>query len=274
MRSEIESLPNDLLSQATCAVLNNDGKVKGTAWLVSAQGHLLTAGHLLGTNNPSDKVTIAFPEDNPRDARTIQWMYHHKTGSDFAVLKLTSSINRIPLPVCLEKTVTGSFRVRGYGVTLKNQSTGMGIFLGEFDPQDLSENRLFQLRSPELGEQGYSGAAVISDNLQAAVAIQIEATVTARGASRDTVLAMPLYRIALNWEYLYTLEKQNKLLALEKNIEQNLILLRTYEENRRYEDDPLRRRKFDFEINRLKNLIDKDRDDYQAIYSSLDIDPV
>ena len=48
---------------------------------------------------------------------------------------------------------------------------------------------------------------MVSDELQAVVAVQIAATGTATGAERDTVLAMPLYRIAKHWERLETLTK-------------------------------------------------------------------
>ena len=38
---------DELLTQATCAVLI-EGQIVGTAWLVSDEGYLLTAGHVLG----------------------------------------------------------------------------------------------------------------------------------------------------------------------------------------------------------------------------------
>jgi hypothetical protein len=75
----------------------------------------------------------------------------------------------------------------------------VGEFVGPFDPQNSSGYRLFKLSSKELGQGGYSGAAVVSDELQAVVAIQIEATIAKTGAERDTILAMPLYRIAQSW---------------------------------------------------------------------------
>jgi SOS-response transcriptional repressor LexA len=189
--------PDELLAQATCAVVIS-GKVKGTAWLINKEGHLLTAGHVLGQDRdglPSD-IKVKFVQDNPQEARMVRCEFQREIGVDFAVLKLTSRvIDRRPLPISLNRMVTGTFRTRGYGVTLKDQSIGEGEFLGPFDPQDLPSNRLFQLNSTQLGEVGYSGAAIFSDVSQAVVAIQIE-------AKRDTILAMPLYRIAQQWEYL------------------------------------------------------------------------
>lgn len=201
---------DDLLAQATCALLI-DGKVKGTAWLVSDEGHLLTAGHLLGMDKPRDEVEVRFAEDVPREAHRIQWGYQQEMGVDFAVLKLASPLpDRHPLPVSLAKSVTGTFRLHGYGKTLKDRSVGAGEFIGLFDPQNSPGNRLFELDSKQLGEAGYSGAAVFSDELQRVVAVQTEATKAIAGPGRDTILAMPLYRIARQWEPLAPLEGETK----------------------------------------------------------------
>lgn len=197
-----ELSPDILLAQATCAVLI-DGKVKGTAWLVSDEGHLLTAGHVLGTSVSRDEVEVQFSEDVPRKAYRIQWGYQQELGIDFSVLKVADPPeNRQPLPISLERAVSGSFRSHGYGTTLKDQSAAKGEFVGPFDPQNSPGYRLFELCSPGLSEGGFSGAPVFSDNLQAVVAIQIEATKSVTGAGRETILAMPLYRVAQLWEPL------------------------------------------------------------------------
>jgi tetratricopeptide (TPR) repeat protein len=202
MRKRVNLSLDDLLTQATCSVIDKK-KVIGTAWLVSENGHLLTAGHIIGERNPLKSVYIQFPEDHPREAYKIQWSYQPESGDDFAILKLTDlSANRQPLPISLTEKISGSFRLRGYGISLREQSVGTGELVGHFDPQNAPENRLFQLRSQELGEQGYSGAAVFSDIKDAIVAIQIESTTTNVGPGRDTILAMPLYRIAQKWELL------------------------------------------------------------------------
>lgn len=197
---------DEMLAQATCAVLVN-GRVLGTAWLVSAEGHLLTAGHILGISKPIDKVEIQFGEDVPREAYKVQWGYHQEMGIDFAVLKTTHlPIGRVPLPISLKRELAGTFSLIGYGVTLKTQSSGSGEFIGFFDPQNSPGNRLLLLRSAESGEGGYSGAAIFSDELQAVVAVQVEATKAETGPGRDTILAMPLYRIAQHWEQLLQIE--------------------------------------------------------------------
>ncbi len=197
---------DELLLQATCAVVIN-GKLCGTAWLVSIEGHLLTAGHVLGKESPFNEVEVRFAEDIPRKAYKLQWDYQPNTGSDFAVLQLVDPpTDRSPLPISLSKSVLGKLKIRGYGLSLKDQSVGSGEFLGIYDPQDFSGNRLFLVNSKETGEVGYSGSAVFSEELHAVVAIQIEATTAKVGAGRDTVLAMPLYRIGQRWDYLNNLE--------------------------------------------------------------------
>lgn len=62
------------LAQATCAVLR-DGQVAGTAWLVGDEGHLLSAGHVLGTDKPCDEVEVRFAEDIPRKAYKIHLIH-------------------------------------------------------------------------------------------------------------------------------------------------------------------------------------------------------
>jgi len=43
---------DDFLTQATCAVLK-EGQIVGTAWLLSADGYLLTVAHVFGKQEPS-----------------------------------------------------------------------------------------------------------------------------------------------------------------------------------------------------------------------------
>ncbi len=200
----------DLLRHGTCAVLR-EGRPIGTAWLVSREGHLLTAGHVVDSNRSDETVTIRFPEDIPRTAYVTIRGYDPTMGIDFAVLKLERPIEESrPLPITLSREVTGKFRVHGYGTTLVDQSVGRGDFISPFDPQDVTGFRLFQLRSPELGEHGFSGGAVFSEDLQAVVGVQIEATTQNTGAGRDTLLAMPLYRIAHLWNQLERFDRPDR----------------------------------------------------------------
>jgi hypothetical protein len=194
---------DELIAQATCAVLR-EGRVSGTAWLVSAKGHLLSAGHLFVDPNLPEDVEVRFSEQAPRIAHRIISQYDKDTGIDFAVLELKDP-GREPLPIFLAQECKGSFRVQGYGRTLGDRSSGTGQFVGPVDLRNSEAFRLFRLRSQELGEGGYSGAAIFSDELQAVVAIQTEASTEKLGAGRDTVLALPLYRVARLWQPLLQL---------------------------------------------------------------------
>jgi len=170
-KTPMQILSDDFIIQATCAVLV-DGKVKGTAWLVSEEGHLLTAGHLLGTENPRETLEVRFAEDIPLTAHKILWGYQREMGIDFAVLKLANPpVNRRPLPISLSRSVTGTFRLCGYGKTLVDLSIGRGEFLGFYDRQNSPANRLLKLDSKQLGQGGYSGGAVVSGELQAVVTV-------------------------------------------------------------------------------------------------------
>lgn len=207
MRSQNKLSSVALLVQATCAVLVN-GQITGTAWLVSDDGLLVTAGHILGKETPLDTVEIRFPEDAPLRAHKLNWGFQPTMGIDFAILKIDDwQANRQPLPIALSQEVDGEFILRGYGVTFVDQSGGKGTFLGPFDPQNSQSNRMFVLRSSEIGEGGYSGAAVFSEKLGAVVAVQVEATTKKTGPHRDTILSMPLYRIASYWDQLKKLAK-------------------------------------------------------------------
>lgn len=195
---------DDLLSQATCAVLIDDQTV-ATAWLISQEGHLLTAGHVLckkddnseSCENVYDKIQVRFSNDAPRQAYKVQWRFQKEMGVDFALLKLTEiPQGRQPLPISSAESVEGTFRLYGYGTSLPDPATGVGEFVGVVDRQNSPSYRLFRLRSQELAEEGFSGGAVYSEQLNGVVAIQIEAGKSRIGTMRDTVLAMPLYRIA------------------------------------------------------------------------------
>ncbi|MCI5210478.1 MAG: serine protease, partial [Candidatus Electrothrix sp. ATG2] len=190
-----------LIIQATCAVVVN-GKLRGTAWLISNRGQLLTAGHVLGTSNPISTVQVRFSGNiHTLTAHKIVWKYDQERGVDFAVLQLEEELEgRRPLEIQLPDFVPGKFRLYGYGKTLVKMSSGRGDFLGIYD---CGGYPLFKLDSKQIGEGGYSGSAVISDDLQAVVAIHIQATIRATGAERDTVLAMPLYRIPEHWDGVY-----------------------------------------------------------------------
>lgn len=193
-----------LLAQATCAVLIGN-EIVGTAWLASHEGHLLTAGHVLGTEEPLTQVQVQFRGDVPRLAHKIEWLYHDN-GWDFAVLKLNESLPRIPLPIALVQEFHGKFRLRGYGESLeKTQRGGIGEFVCTVSIENSAYNFLFQLNALELRDEGFSGGAVYSEVLGAVVAIQTEKGHSDLGSMSNAVFAMPLYRVAGLWEPLRAL---------------------------------------------------------------------
>lgn len=114
---------DDLLTQATCAVLIGN-EIKGTAWLFGNAGYLLTAGNILGKNNPLDEVLVRFAGDVPRKAHRIQWGYQMQMGIDFAVLKLEAPpAHRQSLPISLGQEANGTFKAHGYHAVLESQAT-------------------------------------------------------------------------------------------------------------------------------------------------------
>ncbi|SRR6266446_603741 len=194
-----EPLPGfeQLLTQATGAVFLG-GQVKGTAWLLDNR-HLMTAGHILGKTDPVDEVEVRFMDDPaPHKATRVDSQYNRDRGIDCCVLELTEAlVGRQPLPISLSGTARGTFHIYGFGTTLVDLSSATGTFVGPYHPQNLTANRLFELETQQAREQGYSGGAIFSDDTRSVVAIQIEGTtVPGSAAHGNTVLAMPMYRIA------------------------------------------------------------------------------
>jgi hypothetical protein len=187
---------DDLLLQATCSICIG-GQLKGTGWLADHKGHILTAGHILGKTTPLETVEVAFLDEGAVPARLVHWRYDHDRGVDCAILAISPPPQRQPLPLSLDRNVSGAVKLFGFGKTLVDLSPGIGEAIGPFHPSNKFANRLFALESHQTREQGYSGAAVYSQELRAIVGIQTEGTTVPGDAPHGTtVLAMPLYRIA------------------------------------------------------------------------------
>ncbi|MDQ2975485.1 MAG: serine protease [Acidobacteriota bacterium] len=192
---------DELLAQAVCAIFVDNSKATG--WLFSEEGHLLTVGHVFPPDAQGTDVEVQFLDDIPRKAHKLYSAYSQQTADDFAILQLEDSAplaNREPLPVAFVPSVKGQWRLQGYGKTLGQQSGGRGEFVGLAQVQNSSDDFFFKLDSKQAGESGFSGSPIFSEELQAVVAIQTEATIADLGAERDTVLAVPLYRIAGRWK--------------------------------------------------------------------------
>lgn len=203
----VASLPPgaDLLTEATCAVLLND-VLKGTAWLVSGEGYLLTAGHIFLGEDAAAEIRVQFLNEGARGAHRLTSVYNPDTGDDFALLKLEDTPpNRRPLPVSLKQKAEGVCTLQGYGKTFYQQTSCEARLAGSYYPQNFSGNRMFVLKLHEPGRAGFSGAAVFNTKSKAVIAMQTG--VAAAGEEGDEMLAMPLYRIAQRWNDLYRLEK-------------------------------------------------------------------
>lgn len=202
MNSSSRSNPQKLLEQATCAIVTDD-QVKGTAWLFTGDGHILTAAHVVGQKKPLERVDVQFFNDTLRSqAVHIDSKYDRVKGIDFAIYKCTQMPGEHkPLPLALtkarmEESIGQPFKLFGYGQTLKSASVGTGVIVGIYYPTNSNNTDMLQLRSLELGEPGYSGGAVFCDHIGAVVGIQTEATDADVPVHENTVLAMPLHRIA------------------------------------------------------------------------------
>jgi hypothetical protein len=203
------SVPDEALIQASCSI-SIGGQLKGTGWLIDEEGHILTAGHALEKLKPADVVQVRFIDDDPVQARLVQCVYDWDRGRDCALLALDAPSHRKPLPLNLARNVSGPVKLYGFGKTLVDLAPGIGEALGPFHPSNKFANRLFALQSHQT-EQGYSGAAVYSQQLQAVVGIQMEGTTVPGYAPQGTTaLAMPLYRIAEEFPDLPILSKLNE----------------------------------------------------------------
>ena len=202
MKTPVRQTTDELLAQGVCAVFLKNSMATG--WLFSDEGHVLTVGHLFVGANKTDLIEVQFLDDRRRTVRSVFVVNSTETAVEFAVLQLEDPgavSGRTPIPVALvESPPDGAWKALGYGKTFIEQSTGRGTFLGKSHVQNSSEDFFFELDSKQTGEHGFSGSPIFSEDLQAVVAIQTEATTAQVGAQRDTILAVPLFRIAERWK--------------------------------------------------------------------------
>jgi hypothetical protein len=206
---------NQLLIQATACVIIGGDK-KGTAWLVSDDGELLTAGHVVKDIKPNEIVSVRFSgEIYEQRAELLGKQYNKDEELDFAVLKLQKTTRRFPLPISLETNINAGdeFLACGFGSTLDGLSPGTGQAVGIQHPNP-SNNKLFHfvIKSDQFGDPGYSGAAIFSLSHNAVIGIQIRATDPARVEPgtpfSNAAIAMPLIRMVEHWKRLIQIEKE------------------------------------------------------------------
>ncbi|MBL0886431.1 STING domain-containing protein [Myceligenerans indicum] len=212
------------LEQATCEVLDVDGvlgeagRSLGTAWLVSDQGHLITAGHVVvdlyetalieaaAGAGAEPVVHVRFPAragEEPRTERAafqVPPLRDRSTDIDVAVLRLTGGTDRNALPTILVDDAEGEVRVAGYGSnTPGRQQAGRGTLTGHSVKGARSDQWLFQYETTSLTHTGFSGSAVWSTALNAVVGFQISYVAGRDRREPASALAMPLTRVVKYW---------------------------------------------------------------------------
>ena len=204
----MSNLVDEKLMNATGAVIIENETI-GTAWLFS-DGYLLTAAHVLCRDVDHDTgkhdglydhVQIQFGSFALRPAQRYHLDFRPEKGIDFAILKMDVNElprNCLPLPIaCVEwLDAKSEIKAYGYGETLGYPTTGNGTYSGL---ANVPKYRLFRLRSGELADSGFSGAAIYSLSLEQVVALEMKATTATYLPVRDTVIAMPLYRVGQLW---------------------------------------------------------------------------
>ena len=186
----------DLLAQATCAVVQG-GNVVGTAWFCAAPSYFLTAGHIVERTSSGGPLAIQFIGEQPCQVDIMEWESDRGTGLDFAILRAhkTFSDRRVlPVNTGTEPPLESSVCSMGFGKLLTDQSTGTGKYHGRLT---FPGGHLFQIHSPELNNEGYSGAPIYSEHDCSVFAIQVEGVDLTKTSAphENTVLALPLGRV-------------------------------------------------------------------------------
>ncbi len=196
---------HELLSEATCAVIDQKG-IKGTAWLFSDSGYLLTAGHVISKTKIKKIQKVQFLSEDPHDTEVVKWVYRPEAYLDFAVLRLITPVRRRPVPISLAYSLKDRAQITsyGYGMTLQSLSPGIGKSVGTYTPTSNRDYRLFQIESGQLNDVGYSGAPLYVTEINAVVALQISGVDLNIGAQRDSIFGLPLYRIAQEFPDLFS----------------------------------------------------------------------
>ena len=184
-----------ILEEATAIVYINDKKV-GTAWLCS-NIYLISAGHLFSKSVEGQQITLSFNEclqDGQKPYRHDAELIIHKdnsnNGTDFAILKLNSPVNRHYLPISTDKTIYNGQRIISYGYGLKCSGSASGCIVGTHSCGQNKNCDLIKIESQEMCDYGYSGSAIFDESINKVIAIQIEQVV-----GKNTILAYPIYRL-------------------------------------------------------------------------------
>lgn len=205
-----------LLAQATCGICVS-GELVGTGWLLSDQGHVVTAAHVVhdsDTGEIAESITVQFLDSAPLTVDgPIQWVWCRESGIDFAVVQITQSerplvANRSPLPVIIDDGLViepgDDVLLCGYAEGMKADQLGAVVkYEGPGHRLNSRSNLLYRFNGESVSHFGYSGSAVFSPQHEAVIGIQIEADVRDEDGGGDLVFVLPVFRIAQNWKEFY-----------------------------------------------------------------------
>ncbi|MBW4603228.1 MAG: serine protease [Calothrix sp. FI2-JRJ7] len=97
----------DLVKACTVPISNIDGDIKGTGFLISPEGYLLTCAHVIEETGGWERVRV--------NGQKIKLIYQGSSNcNDFAVLKL-SAYQGATAPLSLEFQPMDRFLSIGYG---------------------------------------------------------------------------------------------------------------------------------------------------------------
>ncbi|MBE1878103.1 STING domain-containing protein [Myceligenerans pegani] len=211
------------LEQATCEVLDVDGvlgepgRSLGTAWLVTDQGHLITAGHVVVDlyeaavvdaavgQDAEPVVHVRFPARSGRpgiEQAVFQMppIRDRSADLDVAVLRLVAGTDRDALPTVLVDDAEGDVRVTGYGSNTPGRlQSGRGTLTGHSVKGAQSDQWLFQYETSSLTHTGFSGSAVWSTTHNAVIGFQVSYVAGRDRREPASALAMPLIRVVDYW---------------------------------------------------------------------------
>jgi len=166
----------------------------GTCFCVSSDGTVITAGHLLADFETYVLKLPGYSESLPLSI--AERNYDHSTGTDYAVLKVEAGVNLPYVAVVSPQRCWGQTLQRGYPVSMNEQTTATGNFVGHVDVQERRDMRLFHFSSAEAGDKGFSGSPIYSVQAGGVVAVQTEGARKSAGPMSSSLLALPLFRIA------------------------------------------------------------------------------
>ena len=194
-----------------------------SCWLASDEGHLITVGHLFGEDDVSydikedtgvdwaNGLMVQFPGSSPAPAKLLRARVDRSRYLDYAVLKIdTQAIPHDVRPIPISTSISDVHSIKMYGFGADKPDTRMAA-VGRLEgwSEGLSGESWLKVTCEDAVQQGYSGAAVYSDMVQGAVALQIEASNKgvdgnlSKGVSNvRTVVAVAMARILQDWPVL------------------------------------------------------------------------